>query len=482
MEKKRLFTLLLIVLNGFLGGVYAEEQLAILSVNDMHATIERTPKLKFIADSLRGIYPNLLVLSAGDNRTGNPLNDQYPIPSYPMTEMMNYIGFDASTFGNHEFDANIDGLAKTLKYSHFPYLSANVELPDSLKGRLLGYKIFKMNNGLTVGVLGLLQVNESGIPDTHPKNVVGVKFHSVEETIEAHRFLRDACDVVIFLTHLGYDADQALAEEYADFADIIIGGHSHTKLNGGVNRSGVLITQVDNKLKNATLTTIKLEKRKIIDKKAVLINIKNASSDKGAEELVKFFSDNEELNRPIGTLTNTIKEKETMGCFMGKAWAEETQSDIALINYGSIKMEEMPAGEIRLTDILRLDPFGNEAIVIELTGEEIKKLILSCYFSDEKRFPFVYGMKYETEVSRANPDAINYLILKQEDGKKLDMKKSYRVVASSYVFSTCKFDHKRKGVNTGRICSDLMIENIQKAGSVTMPETKNVTIKIDPYK
>lgn len=472
----------LLVLNLLCVTLSAEERIAILSVNDMHAAMEKMPRLKFIADSLRNIYPNLLVLSAGDNRTGNPMNDQYPIPSYPMTELMNYVGFDASALGNHEFDANMDGLKQTLSYSHFPYLSANVELPDSLRDRLQGYKIFTMGDGVRVGVLGLIQINQSGIPDTHPKNVQGIKFRPVKETIETHRFLRKECDVVILLTHVGYDDDQILAEEFSDFADIIVGGHSHTKLNGGVNRKGVIITQVENKLQQATLTVIDLKDKKIAEKNAKLIDISSSSSDKATEELVKYFSNNEELDKSIGILTDSIKDLETMGCFMGQTWIDETKADFALVNYGSVRIEELPAGDIRLSDILRLDPFGNEAMIMELTGEELKRLILSCHFMDEKRFPFVVGVKYESEVSRSHPDDINYLTLKDLNGKKLNMKKTYRVVTSSYVISICKFDHKKAAVNTGIKCSDMMIDNIKKNKVITFPETKNVTIKIDPYK
>ena len=233
-----------------------EGKILLVSVNDMHATFDRLPKLKHLVDSLKNSCPNVLVLSAGDNRTGNPFNDQYPVSSLPMTELMNYASFDASAVGNHDFDAKIDGLTEMINHSHFPYLAANVELPDSLKGRLQGYKIFTMANGVRVGVLGLLQLNGSGIPDTHPKNVEGVRFHPIRETIERHRFLRKECDVVILLTHLGLDVDLQLAEEYADFADIIVGGHTHTKIEGGITRNGVLITQAENKLKYATVTTI----------------------------------------------------------------------------------------------------------------------------------------------------------------------------------------------------------------------------------
>ena len=72
-----------------LSGASAQErkELHILSANDMHAAIECMPRLGFVADSLRALYPDLLVLSAGDNRSGEPLNDMYEIPAYPMVAL-----------------------------------------------------------------------------------------------------------------------------------------------------------------------------------------------------------------------------------------------------------------------------------------------------------------------------------------------------------------------------------------------------------
>ena len=79
-----------------------EAEIAILSVNDMHASIDQFPKFATLVDSLRAVYPDLLLFSAGDNRTGNPVNDQYDPVNYPMIELMNQTGFDLSTVGNHE--------------------------------------------------------------------------------------------------------------------------------------------------------------------------------------------------------------------------------------------------------------------------------------------------------------------------------------------------------------------------------------------
>ena len=113
--------------------VAQRREIHILSVNDMHAKLENMPRLAAIADSLRAIDPQLLVFAAGDNRTGSPYNDQFKPTSFPMVAFMNFIGFDASAYGNHEFDSRPDGLAKVVALSNFPYLCANLP-PRTRKG------------------------------------------------------------------------------------------------------------------------------------------------------------------------------------------------------------------------------------------------------------------------------------------------------------------------------------------------------------
>ena len=81
------------------------KELHILSANDMHAAIENFPRLGYVADSLRALYPDLLILSGGDNRSGDPINDMFEIPAYPMVALMNQVGFHATVVGNHEFDS-----------------------------------------------------------------------------------------------------------------------------------------------------------------------------------------------------------------------------------------------------------------------------------------------------------------------------------------------------------------------------------------
>ena len=98
-------------------------EIHILATNDMHANIDAFPQFAAIADSLRTLYPSLLVFSAGDNRTGNAISDKYEISSYPMVALMNQVGFNASALGNHEFDVN--SLPPLMGLYNFTYICAN---------------------------------------------------------------------------------------------------------------------------------------------------------------------------------------------------------------------------------------------------------------------------------------------------------------------------------------------------------------------
>ena len=210
--KKIFLSFATLVLASFFGLAHGET-VRILSTNDMHSAIEKMPQLAAIVDSLRAIDPFMLVLSAGDNRTGNPYNDLYEPTSYPMISMMNLIGFDASALGNHEYDSGVKGLAKVISLSNFPYLAANISCPSETGIRVRPYQVFDVK-GIKVGVLGVTQVGTLGIPDTSPDNVKGLTFQQPEEVIPQYKWLTEQCDVNVLLTHVGYEVDIELAKQF----------------------------------------------------------------------------------------------------------------------------------------------------------------------------------------------------------------------------------------------------------------------------
>lgn len=449
-------------------------EIHIVSANDMHANIDNMPKLAAIVDSLRGIDNQLLVLSAGDNRTGNPVNDLYSIPTYPMTALMNFIGFDASAFGNHEFDNRQKGLRTVLGTSNFPFLCANMKASDELGLHYVPYKIFEID-GVRVGVLGVVQLGVHGYPDAHPDYMAGMEFAPVEETIKQYLWLREKVDLFILLSHIGYEDDVKMAQQFPCF-DLIIGGHTHTQVKGGELHNGVLVTQNVNKLKRVTWTTIKMENGKVIDKKAENIEVEGyPQKNEVAQAMVDFFNNNPEFHRQLATAAE-FKELEELGCLMCDALISEADADLALQNYGGVRISEKEAGPFTVSDVLRLDPFGNPCIEMNITGEEFKQMLLSCYETSEGYFPFIGGAKCEVRFDKNDTTKIADIKLLTLDGKKFNLKNKYKVVTNSYVAAICDAPRSDQGRDTGVSCSDMLMHFLQKQGNVDYRGVKRVKL------
>ena len=221
--------------------------LTILHTNDTHSQVEPTnPMAKTNAD--RGGYarrmgliaqeraadPNLLLLDAGDFSQGTPYFNFYH--GRVEIEAMNRMGYDAATFGNHEFDNGVDTLAMLVKLAHFPFVCANYDFTGTpLEGLVKPYVILR-RAGLRIGVMGIGVSPENLIA---ARNFGGIRYLEplpvINETAETLRS-KEHCDVVICLSHLGTDnpngvSDQVLATQMHN-VDVIIGGHTHHVING----------------------------------------------------------------------------------------------------------------------------------------------------------------------------------------------------------------------------------------------------------
>ena len=479
MKYARLTSLLFVVfLFSFSLCVQAEKrEVHILSANDMHAALEAFPQLADIVDSLRTLYPGLLVFSAGDNRTGEPLNDMYETPAYPMVALMNQVGFHATTLGNHEFDSGPEGLSKLISLSNFSYLCANVHPADSLAIHLRPCQVFDVE-GIRVGVVGAVQLGTHGHPDTHPDNVRGISFTPFNETVAQYEWLRSKCDVVILLSHNGYEADVESSAHFP-WVDLIIGGHTHTQLDGGEKHNGILITQNENSLHKVTHITLVVDDGKVVDKKAENINVRSwQGQNKVVADMVRYFSNNPAFSRVLTKAETPFTSYGELGSMMCDAFAGECGADVGIENYGGVRYDSLMAGPITVSDVLRLDPFGNDAVVMEVTGEELRQMLMSCYANDSYQFPWVSGVCCNAVVSSSDPTQVKKLTLTTIDGKKFDLKRKYRVVTNSFVASICDAPRKDQGRSINRKTADLIIGYLEKFPSVSYQGVRRVTLTV----
>lgn len=463
-----------------LGAQAQTRELHIVAANDMHATLDNMPRLAAIVDSLRAIDKATLVFSAGDNRTGNPVNDLYPIPTYPMTALMNLIGFDASAIGNHEFDSKQAGLAKVVNSSNFPYLCANMKAAPALGIQVEPYHIFVVD-GIRIGVLSVVELGSRGIPGAHPDFLKGFTFEQPAEVIRKYEWLRNEVDVYILLSHVGFEDDVKLAELFPYF-DLIIGGHSHTQLEGGEMHHGVLVTQNVNKLQRVTYITLNVADRKVVGKTAKNIEVKGAGTkNQTAQALVDYFADNPEFKRQLTTAQRNFPSEQQLGIMMCEALASVAGADLALENGGGVRLSEKAAGPFTVGDVLQLDPFDNRCVAMTLTGKEFEQMVASCYQNDSQQLPFISGARYELTLDPNDYRRVKGIKVFMPDGKRIKAKAKYRVVCNSFVAAICDAPRADQGTSLSMRCSEMLIRFLDQHAPIDYHDARCVTV-INPPK
>ena len=450
-------------------------ELHILRINDPHAAMEQFPRLGFVADSLRTLYPELLILSAGDNRSGDPINDMFELPAYPVVALMNQIGFHATVIGNHEYDSNQDGLARLINLSAFSTLCANMEPDPKWKMHVKPYQVFDCG-GIFVGVIGIPALGSMGIPESHPARLTDIKFMDPLETIQKYQFLREKCDVILLLSYLGFETDVKFSAELP-WVDIIIGGHSHTQLDGGEMHNGILITQNGKSIPYATHSTLVLQGGKIVEKKAERIAVKGMPGEnKTVAELVRYFSENPVFKRVLAVAETPFENREELGCMVCDAYLAETGADISYQNAGGVRIENHPAGDMTMGDVMKMDPFQNDLVELHVTGKELAEMLISCYDNDKQRFPYVSGITCDIVIDPAT-QKIKKLTLNGKDGKKLNLKKTYHVVGNSYSVAVSPTNRADQGRSMGITTPDVIKNYLEHQGRVSFQGRRCLNIK-----
>lgn len=226
------------------------KKITILHTNDVHSHIDPFPsddprnanmggvaRRAALVNSIRKENPNVLLLDAGDVFQGTPYFNYYG--GELELKLMSMMQYDLATLGNHDFDNGLDGLYTQLPNANFDFVSANYDFKNTLlDSHIKPYKIFD-KEGIKIGVFGL-GIELKGLVDKKNYKET-VYLNPIEIAQEMTKILKveKKCDLVICLSHLGYDykkgdenkiSDLKLAQQTKDI-DLIIGGHTHTFLD-----------------------------------------------------------------------------------------------------------------------------------------------------------------------------------------------------------------------------------------------------------
>lgn len=424
-----------------------DEEIVFLHTNDIHGNINNFSKLytavNDIKNNVNSSNKELYLVSAGDNFSGNPIVDQYNPKGYPIIDLMNKVGYDFATLGNHEFDYGQNTLYDRIAQSNFKYIVSNIYGKNNkLLPNTEPYKIVVTKNGNKILLIGLIQTEEkTGYPSANITNLKDLNFTKVENEIPKYLELKEKekADLLVVISHLGYEKDVEILKKYSGI-DLIIGGHSHTKNNSIIN-SGFIV-QAGYNLSVLGKTTLSI-KNGVIDKKnSELLNLAEYSDNKEIKEQISKYSENSIFKEKIGVIKENLSNKELLGNFMAKGVKENQGLDVYFINTGGIRLNNIDKGDITRETIYKLDPFGNKVVKIELTFAELKSLLQKTYERKGYIDLIASGLKYSIELDENKK--IKSIILTDEKGSLLNENKKYIVGMSDYIAFNYEFLGKEK--------------------------------------
>jgi 5'-nucleotidase/UDP-sugar diphosphatase len=449
-------------------------EIIILHTNDMHSRIDNFGKLAYLADSLRKTHKYVFLVAAGDNFTGNPIVDMYPDKGFPMIELMNKLHFNATALGNHEFDMGQELQNKRREQATFPFINSNVDVSGAVAKPYEPYVILKAGR-IKIPVLGILQLGENGLPDSHPSRLEGLKFTNGIEKAKDFLWLKDKYGMLIALSHLGVDDDEVLATTYPQF-DLIIGGHSHTTMTKPLMVNNVMIVQTGSGLKNVGITKLQVTKGKITDRSYELVPLANIKkTDPEVQSMIDKYNSNEEMKRVVGFAETAFSNQEELGYLMTDAITARLKVDFAFQNGGGIRISELPQGDILLKDIFRLDPFGNQVVTYSMTYDEIKSLICNAYNREKSIDLAPSGMSYTIIVN--SEGLCSDVEMKDKTGNLLDASKTYTVGVNSYIAASYKFIHNDPGTTNYNTTAQTLLDYLGDVKKVNYTGVKRVSVK-----
>ena len=475
--------------------------LRIVETSDVHGSffpydfITRKPKRGTLArvstyvNKLRAeLGENVILLDNGDILQGQPTCYYYNYIDTESTnvaaDVINYMHYDAETFGNHDVETGHACYDKWIKEVNCPMLGANIIDTQTGKPYVPPYTILN-RQGVKIAIIGMIT---PAIPNWLTEDIwSGLRF---DEMVSTARYWMDYLqknehpDVVVGLFHSGkeggiktaeYEEDASIrvAQEVPGF-DLVLFGHDHTRHNEVVtNVEGKPVTCLDpanNAISVADATIqLTLRKGKVISK-TVSGNIVDVVNEPLDEAFMEHFKPHMEkvsafVNRQIGVFKNTISTRDSyfgnsaFNDFILNLQLQITGADISF-NAPLSFDASIKKGPVTVSDMFNLYKFENQLYVMRLTGEEIRKHLEMSYdlwmntmtspddhllllsestYGDQQRLGFknfsfnfdsAAGIDYIVDVTK--PDGQKVKILQMSNGEPFDETKWYKVAVNSY--------------------------------------------------
>ena len=385
------------------------QDVVVLFTSDVHCGVDQGfgyAGLAAVRDNLAKTN-HVLLVDNGDSIQGEPIGTMTTGES--NIELMNAVGYDIATIGNHEFDYGMDRFLELTKKANFPYISANFMHNDEL---VFAPYVIKEFDGVKIAFVGITtpKTTTSSTPKyfqdetgkfvyTFCQDETGEKLYAaVQKAVDDAR--AEGAAYVVAMAHLGIEGESApwmSTDVIANTTGInaLLDGHSHSVLEQEKvkNKDGeeVLLAACGTKLQAIGYLRISAKDGSMATglykwdtSNAVslpdLIGLDNEVATKVNEAMDTL---NEKLGEVVAksavdlvisdpeTDVRIVRTAETnLGDLCADAYRDQSGADIAFVNGGGIRVK-IAAGDITLNDILKVHPFGNALCVVEATGQQI---------------------------------------------------------------------------------------------------------------
>lgn len=348
-----------------------EKRFTIVHTNDLHGHIENFPAVKGLADRARAANPaRTLWIDAGDCITGTPVSTLWQ--GGPVFELMNRMKIDLGCLGNHEYDHGWKRVHELVAIAEEPRLCANVTDPD---GKPFGDGATKVVtvDGVRFGFLGLMAGDLRRLTST--KATEGC---AVEPPLDAAKrlvpALRKECDLLVLVTHIGVENDAAIAGA-VEGIDLIVGGHSHTKLSPAIQVNGTWIVQAHEYGKVVGVAEIGWDPaiRRVTSFTDTLVPTdgKDVPRDAEVQKAVDEWQAKAEavVGEVIGRAPEEFSKKE-LRPLIEAMYADALGCDFGFQNTGGIR-DVVRKGDIRIRDVWSVLPFDNTMVRIKVPGGKL---------------------------------------------------------------------------------------------------------------
>ena len=461
-----------------------KEDITILHTNDVHCGYEAYAKVATLHKSAD------LLVDAGDHVQGGVIGTlskgEY------IVDIMNYLKYDAAVPGNHEFDYGMDQFLHIAKdLAKYPYISANFTGKDG-KPYFDAYKMFEVK-GVKVAFVGVCtpetftKSTPTYFQDANGNYIYGFcegnngadLYKAVQKAIDAAKAA--GADYVIGLGHLGIDEQSSpwmSKEVIANTTgfDAFIDGHSHSTFSETIkDKSGkeVVFEQTGTKLANVGKIIIKADGT--ITHENVDLNTVEPDADAAAyiQTINVVFEGITDPNGADGK--RAVRNAETnLGDLCADAYRILLGADIAFVNGGGVR-DNIKVGDITYGDIIKVHPFGNEACLVEVTGQQLKdalELGSAAYPGESGGFLQVSGLTYTINAdipsSVVKNDKSEFVKVDgayrvsdiMVGGQPLDVNKTYTLASHNYMLKDAGDGYTMFGTKNVKLLKDgVMIDN-----------------------